>query len=107
MYDGAWPFIVTEAPGDKWAVVYLNDGTIYRGNIHYYTFDPNSEDYDFVLTDAFKVKDDLEEIYEVDGFGVYLSTKNVIRVEFLRGEVFQDGERNPSLTKHNNTKTAL
>ncbi len=68
-----------------WAVVYLRDGSIYLGGISSYTYDPNSKDQDFLLGNALRVDEDLQRKYNVDGAGVYLNTKDVIRIEFVKG----------------------
>ena len=72
-------------PSNKdWAVVYCDDGAIYRGWIKEYTFDPDKDHNDFLLADAARVNDQLQPQYSVNGSGVYLSTRNVIRIEFVR-----------------------
>jgi len=74
-------------PGNEdWAIVFLTDGTIYRGYIKSYTFDPDASDQDFLLSDASRVKDDLTTIYQITGQGVYLRLKNVSRIELVKGE---------------------
>lgn len=85
-HQAVWPLVVNEAPLDDWAVVYLNDSSIYMGTIDYFTFDPNAENQDFLLINARRVDDNLKETYLVDGIGVYLNTKDVIRIEFLKGK---------------------
>jgi hypothetical protein len=70
-------------PSNDYAVVYLDDGSIYFGWIEDYTFDPDAEDNDFLLADAKRVDEDLTEKYSVTGRGVYLNTRNVKRIEFL------------------------
>jgi hypothetical protein len=72
------------APTSQWAVVYLDDGAIYVGWISNYTFNPNHTDQDFLLSDAKRVDDDLNQKYLVDGIGVYLNTRDVKRIEFLK-----------------------
>jgi len=73
-------------PGnDDWAVVFLNDGSIYRGYIKSYTFDPDASDQDFLLSEASRVDEDLSTVYQVTGQGVYLRLKDVSRIEFLKG----------------------
>jgi hypothetical protein len=70
-------------PSDDYAVVYVDDGSIYFGWIEDYTFDPDAEDNDFLLADAKRVDEQLTEKYSVTGRGVYLNTGNVKRIEFL------------------------
>ena len=72
-------------PSDDWAVVYLDDNSIYGGYVKGYAFDPDAEDNDFLLSDAKRVNQDLSEIYSITGAGVYLNTKNVKRIEFVKG----------------------
>jgi hypothetical protein len=68
----------------EYAVVYLDDGAIYLGWIREYTFDPDAESNDFLLAGAKRVDDQLNTIYLVNGQGVYLNTRNVKRIEFVR-----------------------
>jgi hypothetical protein len=68
----------------EYAVVYLDDGAIYLGWIREYTFDPDAESNDFLLAGAKRVDDQLKTIYLVNGQGVYLNTRNVKRIEFVR-----------------------
>jgi hypothetical protein len=65
-------------------VVYLDDGSIYLGWIKDFTFDPDADDNDFLLADAKRVDDQLAEKYAVTGRGVYLNTRNVKRIEFVK-----------------------
>jgi Family of unknown function (DUF6338) len=69
-----------------WAVVFLDDNSIYLGNIKEYTFDPSSKDQDFLLSKARRVDEFLKEMYQINGTGVYLNTRNVKRIEFVKGE---------------------
>jgi hypothetical protein len=69
-----------------WSVVYLNDGSIYLGYISKYTFDPDKDNQDFLLSKAKRVDDQLKEIYTITGIGVYLNTRDVKRIEFLEGK---------------------
>ncbi|MBS4028742.1 MAG: hypothetical protein KGZ58_08895 [Ignavibacteriales bacterium] len=77
---------VNQSTNRDWAVVYLNDNSIYLGYIAEYTFDPSADDQDFLLSDAKRVDESLREIYTVDGIGVYLNTRNVSRIEFLKSQ---------------------
>lgn len=73
-------------PSNKgWAIVFLEDGSIYMGYISKYTFDPDKDDQDFLLSDAKRIDENLSEKYIVDGIGVYLNTRDVKRIEFLAG----------------------
>ena len=71
-------------PTAEYAVVYLDDGAIYLGWIREYTFDPEAETNDFLLAEAKRVDEHLNTIYLVNGQGVYLNTRNVKRIEFVR-----------------------
>lgn len=68
---------------NDYAVVYVDDGSIYFGWIKDFTFDPDAQDNDFLLADAKRVDEQLTEKYSVTGQGVYLNTRNVKRIEFL------------------------
>jgi hypothetical protein len=70
-------------PSNDYAVVYVDDGSIYFGWIKDFTFDPDAEDNDFLLADAKRVDEQLTEKYSITGQGVYLNTRNVKRIEFL------------------------
>jgi hypothetical protein len=76
-------WIKVNRPSNDYAVVYVDDGSIYFGWIKDYTFDPDAEDNDFLLADAKRVDEQLAEKYSVTGRGVYLNTRNVKRIEFL------------------------
>lgn len=82
--EAVW--MLANRPGNEdWAVVYLADGAIYRGWIKHYRYDPDTDVQDFLLTHASRVRDDLTEIYPVDGVGVYCNTRDVTRIEYVRG----------------------
>lgn len=68
---------------DNWAIVFLRDGAIYSGWISQFKFDPSAIDQDFLLSEAKRVDHNLNELYIVDGLGVYLSTRDVTRIEFV------------------------
>lgn len=77
---------VNQSRVTDWAVVYCADGSIYMGWIKEFTYDPDADDNDFLLSKANCVNEDLTVKYEVDGLGVYMNTKNVKRIEFVKGE---------------------
>ncbi len=77
---------INQPSNEDWAVVFLDDGAIYLGWIKYYTFDPNADNQDFILSHAKRVDENLNVKYEIDGFGVYVNTTNVNRIEFLKGQ---------------------
>lgn len=80
-----WAYI-NESHNEDWSVVHLNDGTIYLGWITLFSFNPEYENQDFLLSHAKLVDKDLNEIYSVDGLGVYLNTRDVVKIEFIHGE---------------------
>ena len=84
-YISIWSRINAPTNND-WAVVFLRDGATYIGSIAEYSFDPNAEDQDFLLSNAKRVDEQLNEQYSIDGLGVYLNTRDVRRIEFLQGE---------------------
>jgi hypothetical protein len=45
----------------------------------------DADDNDFLLSRAKRLNEDGSLLYEVDGQGVYLNTRNVKRVEFVKG----------------------
>ena len=77
---------INQPTNHDWAVVYLDDSSIYLGYIGEYTFDPSVENQDFLLSDAKRVDENLKEIYLINGIGVYLNTRNVKRIEFLKSQ---------------------
>ncbi|MGO9123295.1 MAG: DUF6338 family protein [Terriglobales bacterium] len=76
-------WVKVNRPSNDYAVVYVDDGSIYFGWIKDYTFDPDAENNDFLLADAKRVDERLTEQYSVSGRGVYLNTRNVKRIEFV------------------------
>ncbi|MHA1568670.1 MAG: DUF6338 family protein [Alphaproteobacteria bacterium] len=76
-----WPMVNKQEQG-SFAAVFLNDGSIYLGWIGQFTYDPNASEQDFLLQDAKKIDENFNEIYKVEGIGVYLNTKNVKRIEY-------------------------
>lgn len=76
---------INQPSNEDWAAVFLDDGAIYLGWIKQYTFDPNVEYQDFILSHAKRVDENLDTKYEIDGLGVYMNTKNIKRIEYLRG----------------------
>jgi hypothetical protein len=69
-----------------WAVVFADDGAIYMGWIKEFTYIPDADDNDFLLSRAKRLNEDGSHQYEIDGQGVYMNTRNVRRIEFVRGE---------------------
>jgi hypothetical protein len=77
---------VNQSQVTDWAVVYTDDGAVYMGWIKEFTYDPDADDNDFLLSKATCVDLNLNVKYEVDGQGVYLNTRNVKRIEFVKGK---------------------
>jgi len=77
---------VNQPTNKDWCIIYLDDGSIYLGYISQFTFDPDKDSQDFLLSDAKRVDEDLNEKYIVTGIGVYLNTKDVKRIEYLKGQ---------------------
>ena len=79
-----WHKINTEKEfKNSWAVVFLDDGAIYRGYIKYYQFNPDLEIQDFLLARADRVDENLKKKYSISGQGLYLTTATVKRIELL------------------------
>lgn len=68
----------------QWANVVLDDGSRYLGWISDWTYDPDESDADFLLSEARRVDENLNVIYEVSGKGVYLRLSSVRCIEFYR-----------------------
>lgn len=83
--DTIWEFINAKTQKD-WFLIFLNDGAIYSGWISKYCYDPNNQSQDFLLSDANRVEENLKTVYIVDGLGVYLNTKDVKRIELIKGK---------------------
>lgn len=77
---------VNKTQATDWAVIFADDGAIYMGWIKEFTYDPDADDNDFLLSKAKRVDENLKVQYEVDGQGVYMNTRNVKRIEFVRGD---------------------
>ena len=77
---------VNQSQSTDWAVIFADDGAIYLGWIKEFTYDPDADNNEFLLSRAKRLNEDGSLQYEVDGQGVYLNTKNVKRIEFVRGE---------------------
>lgn len=77
---------INQPSNEEWALVFLDDGAIYLGWIKYYSYDPNADSQDFLLSHAKRVDESLNIKYEIEGIGVYLNTKNIKRIEFLKDE---------------------
>ena len=83
---------VNEAKGSYWAVVFLDDSSIYLGYIQCFRSDPDAPDQDFLLSNARRVDARLRVMYKIDGLGVYLNTRNVKRIEYYAGTEQKPGE---------------
>lgn len=82
--DTVWQKI-NNKKNQYWALVFLENDIIYLGWIKYYTFFPDSNEHEFLLTKAKRVDEKLNVIYEINGLGVYLSLSEVKRIELLDG----------------------
>jgi hypothetical protein len=52
-------WVKVNRPSNDYAVVYVDDGSVYLGWIKDYTFDPDAEDNDFLLADAKRLDEQL------------------------------------------------
>jgi hypothetical protein len=77
---------INRSQSTDWAVVFAEDGVIYMGWIKEFTYDPDADDNDFLLSQAKRLNADGSIQYEIDGQGVYLNTRNVKHIEFVKGE---------------------
>jgi hypothetical protein len=82
---------VNQAKEEYWAVVFLDDKSIYLGYIQSFRSDPDKLEQDFLLSHASRVDDHLRVMYEVEGLGVYLNTKDVKRIEYYAGTTSSAG----------------
>ena len=87
--DTVWARL-NDRDNQDWVVVYLDDGSIYNGWISKYTNNPNFQEQDFLLSKAIRVNEDFETIYKIIGAGVYLNTRDVKRIEFIRPDDLRD-----------------
>jgi len=79
-----WPKVNFQRKQNYWAAVILKDSSrIYLGWISDFTFDPNDQNQDFLLSEAKRVDENLNVLYEVAGPGVYLKTSDVLCIEYL------------------------
>jgi hypothetical protein len=76
---------INNARNEDWVIVYLDDKSIYTGWISNYTYDPNYQDQDFLLSKASRLREDLSLLYKVNGAGVYLNTRDIKRIELIKG----------------------
>jgi hypothetical protein len=79
---------VNQKDVEDWAVVYLNDGSIYMGYVQSFSYNPNIEYQDFLLSKARRVDEELKEKYLINGIGVYLNTRDINRIEFIKGDQY-------------------
>jgi hypothetical protein len=69
----------------SWACIKTTDGTMYLGYISLWKYDPNDTEYDLLLSQARKVDENLDTIYEISGEGVYIRSQNITTIEFYSG----------------------
>jgi hypothetical protein len=58
---------INNTSNEDWAIVYLNDGSIYMGWITTFNNNPNNIDQDFLLKNAKRVNENLSIVYEIKG----------------------------------------
>lgn len=85
-FHSSWEKVIST--NFEWVVVFMEDGSIYRGVISLTHTDPNIKvcEQDFFMTNVTRIDAKLKVIYEVKGRGLYLNMRDVMRIEFLRGE---------------------
>lgn len=82
-----------------WALIRLDDESIYLGWIGFYKFDPNSEDQDFILEGAFLLDEKYNVIREIQGSGVYIKLSNVVNIELYdKKPNFEENKLDASLS---------
>lgn len=86
-----WPK-VNNSKITEWAYITLSNGSKYLGWISEWTYDPNETEQDFLLSDAKKLDENFNTLYEIDGQGVYLKTSQVISIEFFKGQTRSEEE---------------
>lgn len=82
--DSVW-LKINEPENEDWAIVYLDDKSIYLGWISNYNYNPNFEDQDFLLSNAIRLDQNLKKVSKINGIGVYLNTRDVKKIEFVKG----------------------
>jgi len=83
--NSIWEYLNNKSQKD-WVVIFLDDQSIYSGWIRRYNYDPETENQEFLLSHAARVDENLKTLYEIDGIGVYLNTKYVKRIEYIKGK---------------------
>ncbi|MDE0145846.1 MAG: DUF6338 family protein [Nitrospira sp.] len=79
-----WPVIATRAPKKElWMLVRTKQGILYLGWLEQYSFDPSTDDHEFVLCPAYLVDDDLNVKRDLKQGGVYLNTRDVESLEMI------------------------
>jgi hypothetical protein len=82
--DPVW-LNINSSDNEDWAIVYLDDKSIYFGWIADYNYNPNFEDQDFLLSNAIRLDENLKRVSKINGVGVYLNTRDVKKIEFVKG----------------------
>lgn len=69
---------------DSWVVVHLKSNDKYLGWMKNWKFDPNNpNEFDFLIADARKVDSEWNEIYKIDGEGVYFVSSEISHIEYI------------------------
>ena len=82
--DPVW-LNINSPENEDWAIVYLDDKSIYLGWIADYSYDPSFEDQDFLLSNAIRLDENLKKVSKINGIGVYLNTRDIKKIEFVKG----------------------
>ena len=82
-----WMNVNEKNGGNEWVIVYLNDGSIYLGWVSQFANHPEQVNQEFVLQNARRLDEAHKQLYEIVGSGVYLNTRDVIRIEYWSSEL--------------------
>ena len=82
-----WMNVNEKNGGNEWVIVYLSDGSIYLGWVSQFANHPEQPNQEFVLQNARRLDEAHKQLYEIVGAGVYLNTRDVIRIEYWSSEL--------------------
>ena len=82
-----WMNVNEKNGGNEWVIVYLSDGSIYLGWVSQFANHPERTNQEFVLQNARRLDEAHKQLYEIVGAGVYLNTRDVMRIEFWSSEL--------------------
>ena len=82
-----WMNVNEKNGGNEWVIVYLSDGSIYLGWVSQFANHPERTNQEFVLQNARRLDEAHKQLYEIVGAGVYLNTRDVIRIEYWSSEL--------------------